>query len=67
LQEEYKEGDFIFINDYHLMLLPSLVKKRLPNAKIGFFMHIPWPTSELYRSLPVRYAVIAASSTQPQR
>lgn len=54
----YQEGDLIFIQDYHLMLLPSLLRKLLPNAKIGFFLHIPWPSSELYRSLPVRNQII---------
>jgi trehalose-6-phosphate synthase len=41
--EHYQEGDLIFIQDYHLMVLPELLRQQLPNAKIGFFLHTPWP------------------------
>ena len=44
--------DVIWIHDYHLMLLPELVRKRLPGAKIGFFLHIPFPSSEIFRLIP---------------
>jgi len=54
----YRDEDDIFIQDYHLMLLPALLRKKLPQAKIGFFLHIPWPSSELYRSLPVRNEIL---------
>ncbi|KAJ2364779.1 Trehalose-6-P synthase/phosphatase complex subunit, partial [Coemansia sp. RSA 2610] len=33
--EIYREGDIIWVNDYHLMLLPRLIRERLPSAKIG--------------------------------
>eukprot|EP01119_Soliformovum_irregulare_P017627 TRINITY_DN5266_c0_g1_i1.p1 TRINITY_DN5266_c0_g1~~TRINITY_DN5266_c0_g1_i1.p1 ORF type:complete len:754 (+),score=270.25 TRINITY_DN5266_c0_g1_i1:33-2294(+) len=52
--KEYQEGDLIFIQDYHLMLVPAMIRKQLPNCMLGFFLHIPWPSSELYRSLPIR-------------
>ncbi|KAI8326285.1 glycosyl transferase, partial [Martensiomyces pterosporus] len=52
--EFYREGDIIWINDYHLMLLPALIRGRLPEAKIGFFLHIPFPSSEIFRCLHVR-------------
>lgn len=42
----------VWINDYHLMLLPGLVREKLPHAVIGFFLHIPFPSSELFRCLP---------------
>ncbi len=48
----------IWIHDYHLMLLPRLLRERLPNAKIGFFLHIPFPSSEVYRLLPVRREIL---------
>jgi trehalose 6-phosphate synthase complex regulatory subunit len=42
------------VNDYHLMLLPDLVRKRIPNATIGFFLHVAFPSSEIFRCLSVR-------------
>lgn len=51
----YQEGDIIFINDYHLMLLPLLLRKMLPaTVSIGFFMHVAFPSSEIFRCLSVR-------------
>ncbi|KAL1924300.1 uncharacterized protein VTP21DRAFT_7335 [Calcarisporiella thermophila] len=50
----YQPGDIIWINDYHLMLVPELLRKKLPNAIIGFFLHVPFPSSELFRCLAVR-------------
>jgi len=47
-----KEDDIIWIHDYHLMLLPALIRKKFPNCKIGFFLHIPFPSFEIYRLLP---------------
>ncbi|OMH85494.1 putative alpha,alpha-trehalose-phosphate synthase [Zancudomyces culisetae] len=54
LVKVYREGDIIWINDYHLMLLPKMLRERLPKAKIVYFNHIPFPTSELFRCLHVR-------------
>ncbi|KAG7812555.1 hypothetical protein KL921_001787 [Ogataea angusta] len=61
--KEIKDGDVIWVHDYHLMLLPSLLreqlnKKGLPNVKIGFFLHTPFPSSEIYRILPVRKEIL---------
>ncbi len=53
-----KEDDLIWIHDYHLMLLPELIRKRLPNATIGFFLHIPFPSSEIFRLLPWRKRIL---------
>jgi trehalose 6-phosphate synthase/phosphatase len=46
------ESDTIWIHDYHLMLLPSMIRKKISNAKIGFFLHIPFPHYEIFRFLP---------------
>jgi trehalose 6-phosphate synthase/phosphatase len=51
---QYREGDLIWVHDYQLMLLPSLLREALPNAAIGFFLHIPFPSSEVFRILPER-------------
>jgi trehalose 6-phosphate synthase/phosphatase len=50
-----KPGDVFWIHDYHLMLLPGLLRKKLPASKIGFFLHIPFPSFEVFRMLPVAW------------
>jgi trehalose 6-phosphate synthase/phosphatase len=46
--------DIIWAHDYHLMLLPKLIRERLPEAAVGFFLHIPFPSFEIFRLLPWR-------------
>ncbi|BDR52233.1 hypothetical protein KIM372_01400 [Bombiscardovia nodaiensis] len=46
------KGDTIWIQDYHLMLLPQLLRSRFPTASIGWFLHVPFPSVEIFRSLP---------------
>jgi trehalose 6-phosphate synthase/phosphatase len=46
------EGDLIWVHDYHLLLLPALLKEQRPEAHIGFFLHIPFPSYEIFRLLP---------------
>jgi trehalose 6-phosphate synthase/phosphatase len=53
-----KPGDQIWIHDYHLMLLPALLRERLPGAAIGFFLHIPFPSFEIFRLLPWREEIL---------
>lgn len=48
----YEPGDVIWIHDYHFMLLPALLRKSLPEATIGFFLHIPFPSFEVLRIMP---------------
>lgn len=47
--------DLIWVQDYHFMLLPRLLKERQPHLRIGFFLHIPFPSYELFRLLPSRW------------
>ncbi|WP_374172915.1 trehalose-6-phosphate synthase [Flavobacterium tructae] len=42
----YTKTDIIWIHDFHLMLLPTLLRKKIPTAKIGFFLHTPFPLYE---------------------
>ena len=51
--------DMIWIHDYHLMLLPKLIRDRYPEARIGFFLHIPFPSFEIFRLLPWREEILA--------
>ncbi|CAI6341471.1 unnamed protein product [Periconia digitata] len=50
----YKRGDVIWIHDYHLCLVPDMIRKALPDAKIGFFLHTAFPSSEVFRCLAAR-------------
>jgi trehalose 6-phosphate synthase/phosphatase len=47
-----EKGDLVWVHDYHLLLLPAMLRRRLPNLRIGFFLHIPFPSFELFRMLP---------------
>jgi len=58
VMENYKEGDIIWVQDYHLMLLPMLIRKEIPEASIGFFLHIPFPSSEVFRLIPWRKEIL---------
>ena len=49
-----KPTDRIWIHDYQLMMLPQLIREKLPDAEIAFFLHIPFPSFELFRLLPWR-------------
>jgi trehalose 6-phosphate synthase/phosphatase len=55
-----EDSDVIWIHDYHFLLLPQMLRTALPSAKIGFFLHVPFPSSELYRILPFREALLSA-------
>jgi trehalose 6-phosphate synthase/phosphatase len=46
--------DIVWIHDYQLLLLPQLIRNKFPNAKIGFFQHIPFPSYEVFRMIPWR-------------
>ncbi len=51
-------GDDVWIHDYQLALLPGLLRERIPDARIGFFLHIPFPAAEVFRTLPQREAIL---------
>ena len=44
----------MWVHDFHLMLVPAMLRRRSPGLSIGFFLHIPFPSSEVYRLLPAR-------------
>ncbi|PKY07710.1 hypothetical protein P168DRAFT_313857 [Aspergillus campestris IBT 28561] len=58
IAQEYRPGDIVWIHDYHLFLLPSMLRQRIPNAHIGFFLHAPFPSSEFMRCLSKRKEVL---------
>jgi trehalose 6-phosphate synthase/phosphatase len=56
--EIYSPGDIVMVHDFYLLLLPSLLRQRLPNIYIGFFLHVPFPSSEFYRCLSRRKEIL---------
>lgn len=56
--KEARDDDIIWVHDFQLMLVPGLIKKEKPNLKIGFFLHIPFPSSEIFRELPQRKEIL---------
>jgi trehalose 6-phosphate synthase len=52
---DYAERDsMVWVQDYHLQLVPAMLREMRPDVRIGFFMHIPFPPSELFMQLPRR-------------
>ena len=58
MAEVYRPGDLIWIHDYHLLLVPSLLRQALPDAAVGLFVHTPFPSSEVFRCLPRRNEIL---------
>ncbi|XP_010271974.1 PREDICTED: probable alpha,alpha-trehalose-phosphate synthase [UDP-forming] 9 [Nelumbo nucifera] len=58
VMEVINPDDYVWIHDYHLMVLPTFLRKRLNRVKLGFFLHSPFPSSEIYRTLPVRDEIL---------
>lgn len=50
--ETAQEDDTIWVHDYQLMLVPQMIREKMPNARIGFFLHIPFPSHDVFRLLP---------------
>ena len=54
-----KSGEaLLWIHDYHLMLVPGLVRAERPDQRIGFFLHVPWPSLDIYPRLPWRNEIL---------
>lgn len=62
IAKDVEDNDIVWVHDYHLMLLPAMLREELgdtkKNIKIGFFLHTPFPSSEIYRILPVRNEIL---------
>ena len=56
--EAADENDTIWVHDYQLMLVPQLVREKKPDISIGFFLHIPFPSFEIFRTLPWREEIL---------
>lgn len=53
-----EDDDIIWVHDYQLMLVPQMVKEKKPDISIGFFLHIPFPSYEIFRTLPWREEIL---------
>jgi trehalose 6-phosphate synthase/phosphatase len=47
----FHEGDLVWVHGFHLLILPSYLTRRIPMAKVGIFLHTPFPSSEIFRTL----------------
>ena len=56
--EILQPDDIVWVHDYQLMLVPGILRKQFPEASIGFFLHIPFPSYELFRTLPWREEIL---------
>ncbi|XP_068636703.1 probable alpha,alpha-trehalose-phosphate synthase [UDP-forming] 9 [Aristolochia californica] len=52
------DTDYVWVHDYHLMVLPIMLRKNILRVKLGFFLHSPFPSSEIYSTLPVREEIL---------
>ncbi|MEM1218919.1 MAG: bifunctional alpha,alpha-trehalose-phosphate synthase (UDP-forming)/trehalose-phosphatase [Bacteroidota bacterium] len=58
IKGQLEETDFVWVHDYQLMLLPALIREAFPKVSIGFFLHIPFPSYEIFRMLPWREEIL---------
>ena len=54
VEESLTDTEFVWIHDYHLLVLPSLLRKRFNRIRAGVFLHSPFPSSEIFRTFPKR-------------
>ncbi len=52
--ENLQPGDYVWIHDYQLLLCPGMIREVVPEVTIGFFLHIPFPSFEIFRIFPWR-------------
>jgi len=58
IMQVYEDDDYVWIHDYHLMLVPKMLRDAKPDSNIGWFLHTPFPSAEIYRTLPWRQEII---------
>ena len=56
--DHFSDGDTIWVHDYQLLLVPQMIREKRPNASIGFFNHIPFPSYEVFRTIPWREEIL---------
>ncbi len=58
LKKYIQPDDIIWVHDYQLLLLPQMIKSHFKRSRVGFFLHIPFPSYEIFRLLPWRSEVL---------
>jgi trehalose 6-phosphate synthase/phosphatase len=58
IAEVWRPGDVVWVQDFQLLRVPALLRKRIPHARIGFFLHVPFPATDVFRTLPDRAALL---------
>ncbi len=58
IAELHQPGDMVWIHDYQLTLVPGFLRELVPDARIGFFLHIPFPAADVFRILPWRSQIL---------
>lgn len=58
IQKHIQPDDMVWVHDYQLMLVPGLLREKFPDLSIGFFLHIPFPSYEIFRTLPWRKEIL---------
>jgi trehalose 6-phosphate synthase/phosphatase len=58
--KEAKDTDTIWVHDFHFFMVPGMIKAERPNLKVGFFLHIPFPSSEVFREIPERKEILGS-------
>ncbi|MFU8780140.1 MAG: bifunctional alpha,alpha-trehalose-phosphate synthase (UDP-forming)/trehalose-phosphatase [Kiritimatiellia bacterium] len=59
IRKKIKPNDIVWIHDYQLMLLPAMIRREFPDILIGFFLHTPFPSFEVFRLLPWRRQILS--------
>lgn len=62
IAQDLKEGDLVWVQDYHLMLLPQMLRQRAEqmqvSIRLGFFLHTPFPGEDFFTTLPSRNEIL---------
>jgi len=54
----YEDDDYVWVHDYHLMLVPKYLRDEKPDSNVGWFLHTPFPSAEVFRTLPWRQEIV---------
>lgn len=58
--ESYHDGDLVWLHDFHFLMLPSYLLRRLCTAIVTMYLHVPFPSSEIFRCLAMRTEILRA-------
>jgi alpha,alpha-trehalose-phosphate synthase [UDP-forming] len=56
--DHFRDGEVVWVHDYHLIPLASMLRRRMPTSRIGFFLHIPFPTVRDFAKLPWKTEIL---------